>query len=144
LVWRHDDHAALIANNASLRTENAPQMIYKLLFFFGFVWFLLMLVQRQRLGMDLASLTLLLIVGVLALSFSPFWVEKLAQFFEFGTPSMAVVALAIAGLVTVTVILLVMISDLKRKHSELTRQVASLQLKLSELDKITIEQRISN
>jgi len=113
-------------------------MIYKLLFFFGFVWFLLILVQRQRLGMDLASLTLLLIVGVLALSFSPFWVEKLAQFLEFGTPSMAVVALAIAGLVTVAVILLVMISDLKRKHAELTRQVASLQLKLSELDKLTI------
>ena len=119
-------------------------MIYKLLFFVGFVWFLLMLVQRQRLGMDLASFTLLLIVGVLALSFSPYWVEKLAQFFEFGTPSMAVVALAIAGLVTVAVILLVMISDLKRKHAELTRQVASLQLELSELDKITIEQRISN
>ena len=103
-----------------------------------------MLVQRQRLGMDLASLTLLLIVGVLALSFSPYWVEKLAQFFEFSTPSMAVVALAIAGLVTVAVILLVMISDLKRKHAELTRQVASLQIKLSELDKLTIEQRISN
>ena len=119
-------------------------MIYKLIFFLGFVWFLLMLVQRQRLGMDLASLTLLLIVGVLALSFSPYWVEMLAQFFEFGTPSMAVVALAIAGLVTVAVILLVMISDLKRKHAELTRQVASLQLKLSELDNITIEQRLSN
>jgi hypothetical protein len=119
-------------------------MIYKLIFFLGFVWFLLMLVQRQRLGMDLASLTLMLIVGVLALSYSPYWVEMLAQFFEFGTPSMAVVALAIAGLVTVAVILLVMISDLKRKHAELTRQVASLQLKLSELDKITIEQRISN
>ena len=119
-------------------------MIYKLIFFLGFVWFLLMLVQRQRLGMDLASLTLLLIVGVLALSFSPYWVEKLAQFFEFGTPSTAVVALAIAGLVTVAVILLVMISDLKRKHAKLTRQVASLQLKLSELDKLTIEQRISN
>ena len=119
-------------------------MIYKLIFFLGFVWFLLMLVQRQRLGMDLASLTLLLIVGVLALSFSPYWVEKLAQFFEFSTPSMAVVALAIAGLVTVAVILLVMISDLKRKHAELTRQVASLQIKLSELDKLTIEQRISN
>ena len=114
-------------------------MIYKLLFFFSFVWFLLMLVQRQRLGMDLASLTLLLIVGVLALSFSPFWVEKLAQFLEFGTPSMAVVALAIAGLVTVAVILLVMISDLKRKHAQLTRQVASMQLKLSQVDKSSVE-----
>jgi hypothetical protein len=118
-------------------------MIYKLLFFFGFVWFLLMLVQRQRLGMDLASLTLLLIVGVLALSFSPFWVEKLAQFLEFGTPSMAVVALAVAGLVTVAVILLVMISDLKRKHAQLTRQVASMQLKLSQVDKSSVDDQIS-
>lgn len=118
-------------------------MIYKLLFFFGFVWFLLMLVQRQRLGMDLASLTLLLIVGVLALSFSPYWVEKLAQFLEFGTPSMAVVALAIAGLVTVAVILLVMISDLKRKHAQLTRQVASMQLRLSQVDKSSVEDQIS-
>ena len=118
-------------------------MIYKLLFFFGFVWLLLILVQRQQLGMDFASLTLLLIVGVLALSFSPYWVEKLAQFFEFGTPSMAVVALAIAGLVTVAVILLVMISDLKRKHALLTRQVASLQIKLSQADKLAIQNRIS-
>lgn len=118
-------------------------MIYKLLFFIGFVWFLLMLVQRQRLGMDLASLTLVLIVGVLALSFSPYWVEKLAQFLEFGTPSMAVVALAIAGLVTVAVILLVMISDLKLKHAQLTRQVASMQLKLSQVDKTSIEDQIS-
>ena len=116
-------------------------MIYKLLFFFGFVWLLLILVQRQRLGMDLASLTLLLIVGVMALSFSPYWVEKLAQFFEFGTPSMAVVALAIAGLLTVAVILLVMVSDLKRKHVLLTRQVASLQLLLSQADKTAIKDR---
>ena len=94
-----------------------------------------MLVQRRRLGMDLASMTLLLIVCVLALSFSPYWVEKLAQFFEFGSPSMAVVAPVIAGLVTVSVILLVMISDLKRKHGELTRQVVNLQLKLWELKK---------
>ncbi len=118
-------------------------MIYKLIFFFGFVWFLLMLVQRQRLGMDLASLTLVLIVCVLALSFSPYWVEKLAQFLEFGTPSMAVVALAIAGLVTVAVILLVMISDLKRKHAQLTRQVASMQLKLSKEEKPSLEDQIS-
>ena len=118
-------------------------MIYKLLFFFGFVWFLLMLVQRQRLGMDLASLTLLLIVGVLALSFSPYWVEKLAQFLEFGTPSMAVVALAIAGLVTVAVIQLVMISDIKRKHAQLTRQVASMQLKLTKSDKPSVEDQSS-
>jgi hypothetical protein len=69
---------------------------------------------------------------VLALSFSPYWVEKLAQFFDFGTPSMAVIALAIAGLVTVAVILLVMISDLKRKQALITRQLAALQIKLSQ------------
>jgi hypothetical protein len=110
-------------------------MIFKLLFFVGFVCILLMLVQRQRLGMDLASLTLALLVGVFAMSFSPYWVERLAQFFEFGTPSMAVVALAIAGLVTVAVILLVMVSDLKRKHALLTRQLAGLQLRLSQESK---------
>ena len=110
-------------------------MIFKFLFFVGFVWILLMLVQRQRLGIDLASLTLALLVGVFALSFSPYWVEKLAQFFEFGTPSMAVVARAIAGLVTVAVILLVMVSDLKRKHALLTRQLAGLQLRLSQENK---------
>ena len=107
-------------------------MIFKLIFFISFVWVLLMLVQRQKLGMDLASLTLVLIVCVLALSFSPYWVEKLAQFFDFGTPSMAVIALAIAGLVTVAVILLVMISDLKRKQALITRQLAALQIKLSQ------------
>ena len=73
-------------------------MIFKLLFFVGFALILLMLVQRQRLGMDLASLTIALLVVVFALSVSPYWVERLAQFFKFGTPSMAVVALAIAGL----------------------------------------------
>ena len=138
MPWLHK-----VSTSDSLAKEDDYQMIYKLLFFFGFVWLLLMLVQRQRLGMDLASLTLLLIVGVLALSFSPYWVEKLAQFFEFGTPSMAVVALAIAGLVTVAVILLVMISDLKRKHAQLTRQVASMQLKLSKADKPSVEDQTS-
>jgi hypothetical protein len=110
-------------------------MIFKLLFFVSFVWILLMLVQRQKLGMDLASFTLVLLVAVFALSFSPYWVERLAQFFEFGTPSMAVVALAIAGLVTVAVILLVMVSDLKRKHALLTRQLAGFQLRLSQENK---------
>ena len=118
-------------------------MIFKLIFFISFVWLLLILVQRQRLEMDLASLTLLLIVGVLALSFSPYWVEKLAQFFEFGTPSMAVIALAIAGLVTVAVILLVMVSDLKRKHAMLTRQLTSLQLKINQEEKPNLPDRNS-
>ena len=93
--------------------------------------------------MDFASLTILLIVGVLALSFSLYWVEKLAQFFEFGTPSMPVDALAITGLVTIAVIILVMISDFNRKHAQLTRQGVSFQLRLSRADKSSNEDRIS-
>ena len=106
-------------------------MIFKILFFVIFFWILLRLVQKQRLGMDLASLTILLIVGVLALSFSPYWVERIAALLEFSTPSMAVVALVVAGLVTISVILLVMVSDLKRKQANLTRQLASLELKVN-------------
>jgi hypothetical protein len=54
---------------------------------------------------------------------------------------MAVIALAIAGLVTVAVILLVMVSDLKRKHAMLTRQLASLQLKMNQEEKPTLPDR---
>ena len=107
-------------------------MIFKVLFFVIFFWVLLLLVQRQRLGMDLASFTILLIVGVFALSFSPFWVERIAAFLEFGTPSMAVVALVVACLVTIAVILLVMVTDLKRKQANLTRQLARLEIKIKE------------
>ena len=106
-------------------------MIFKILFFMTISWLLLRLVQRQRLGLDLASLTILLIVGVLALSFSPYWVERIAAFLEFGTPSMAVVALVVAGLVTISLILSVMVSDLKRKHANLTRQLARLELRVN-------------
>ena len=106
-------------------------MIYKILFFMTFFWVLLRLVQRQRLGMDLASFTILLILGVLALSFSPYLVERIAAFLEFGTPSMAIVALVVVGLVSISVILSVMVSDLKRKHANLTRQLASLELRVN-------------
>ena len=74
-------------------------MTFKLLFFFAFVWVLLRLVQRDRLALDLASFTILLILVVMGLSFSPYLVERIAAFLQFGTPSMAVVALVIAGLV---------------------------------------------
>jgi hypothetical protein len=104
-------------------------MIYKLLFIFVFVWGLIRLVQRGRLSLDLASFTLLLIVAVLGLSFSPYWVERIAAFLQFGTPSMAVVALLIVGLVTVSVILSVMVSDLKRKQAHLIRQMARFEMK---------------
>jgi len=105
-------------------------MIFKILFFMIFFWVLLRLVQQQLLGMDLASFTILLILCVLALSFSPYWVERIAAFLEFGTPSMAIVALVVAGLMTISVILSVMVSDLKRKHANLTRQLARLELKV--------------
>ena len=106
-------------------------MTFKLLFIVGFVWVLLRLVQRERLALDLASFTMLLIVVVLALSFSSYWVERTAAFLQFGTPSMAVVALVIAGLVTVSVILSVMVSDLKRRQARLIRQMARLEMKIS-------------
>ena len=106
-------------------------MTFKFLFIVGFVWILLRLVQRERLALDLASFTMLLIVVVLGLSFSPYWVEKAASFFQFGTPPMVVVALVIAGLVTMSVILSVMLSDLKRKQARLIRQMARLEFKIS-------------
>ena len=106
-------------------------MTYKLLFIFGFMWILLRLVQRDRLSLDLASFTLLLIVVALGLSFSSYLVEKIAAFLQFGTPSMAVVALVIAGLVTVSMILSVMVSDLKRQQVNLLRQMARLEMKNS-------------
>jgi hypothetical protein len=105
-------------------------MTFKILFILGFIWILLRLVQRERLALDLASLTMLLIFVVLSLSFSPYWVEKIAVFLDFGTPSMAVVALVIAGLVTVSIILAVMISDLKRKQALLIRQMSRLEMKI--------------
>ncbi len=106
-------------------------MNFKLLFVFVFVWTILRLVQRERLGLDLASLTLLLIVAVMGLSFSPYFVERIAALLQFGTPSMAVVALVTGGLVTVSVILSVMLSDLKRKQAHLIRQIAKLEIKFS-------------
>ena len=106
-------------------------MTFKLLFIIGFVWIVLSLVQRERLALDLASFTLLLIVAVMGLSFSPYWVERIAAFLHFGTPSMAVVALVIAGLVTVSAILSVMVSDLKREQAHLIRQMVRLEMKSS-------------
>jgi len=106
-------------------------MIYKLFFILIIVFVLLRLVQRERLALDIASITITLIVVVLGLSFSPYWVEKIAAFLEFGTPSMAVVALVIAGLIIVSVILSVMVSDLKRNQAHLIRQIARLEIKFS-------------
>ena len=106
-------------------------MIVKLFFIAAFVWVLLRLVQRERLALDLASLTLILIVVVMGLSFSPYLVERIAAIFQFGRPSMAVVALMITGLVAVSVILSIMVSDLKRAQARLIRQIARLEMKTS-------------
>ena len=106
-------------------------MIVKLLFITGFVWVLLRLVQRERLALDLASLTLILIVVVMGLSFSPYLVERIAAIFQFGRPSMAVVALMITGLVAVSVILSIMVSDLKRTQARLIRQMARMEMNMS-------------
>jgi hypothetical protein len=106
-------------------------MIIKLLCIAGFVWILLRLVQRERLALDLASVTIILIVAVMGLSFSPYLVERIAAILQFGRPSMAVVALLIAGLVAVSVILSIMVSDLKRAQARLIRQMARLEMQTS-------------
>lgn len=108
-------------------------MSFKLLFVIGFVWTLLRLVQRERLSLDLASFTASLIVVVLMMSFSPYWVELLASILGFGTPSMAVVALITACLIIMAVILSVMVSDLKSKQARLIRQLSRLELQLDRL-----------
>ena len=123
----------LYVNDGFIRLKDAAQMNLKLLFMLVFVLILLRLVQRERLALDLASLTLLLIVAVMGLSFSPYWVERIAALLQFGTPSMAVVALVTGGLVTVSVILSVMLSDLKRKQAHLIRQIVRLEIKVSKI-----------
>jgi hypothetical protein len=105
-------------------------MIYKLFFILTIIFVLLRLVQKGRLGLDLASLTIIMILAVLGLSFSPYWVEKIATFLQFGTPSMSVVALVISGLTIVSMILSVMVSDLKRNQARMIRQIARLEIKI--------------
>ena len=110
-------------------------MTFKLLFVLAFVGVLLRLVQRERLSLDLASLTLVLILGVLVLSFSPFWVERIAAVLDFSTPAMSVVALGLVGLLVLCVILSVMISELKHRQARLVRQLAQMEARLSNLEK---------
>lgn len=107
-------------------------MTFKLLFVLVFVWLLLRLVQRERLSLDLASLTMVLIVAVLGLSFSPYWVERIALVLEFSNPAMSVVALMLVGLMALCLILAVSISDLRRRHALLVRQLAQLQTKIAQ------------
>ncbi len=110
-------------------------MTFKLLFVLAFVGVLLRLVQRERLSLDLASLTLVMILGVLLLSFSPFMVERIAAVLDFSTPAMSVVALVLVGLLVLCVIMAVMISDLKHRQAQLVRQLAQMQARLSNLEK---------
>lgn len=107
-------------------------MILKLAFLLGFVWVMLMLVQRDRLSMDLASMALLLLAGALAVSLSPYLVERVAGFLDFGTPAMAIVGVAVACLSSVCLALAVMVTDLKRHRAQVTRQLARLELQLLE------------
>jgi hypothetical protein len=44
---------------------------------------------------------------------------------------MVIVALVVAGLVTISLILSVMVSDLKRRHANMTRQLARLELRVN-------------
>ena len=104
----------------------------KLAFLLGFVWVMLRLVQRDRLSMDLASLVLLLLAGALAISLSPYLVERVAAFLDFGTPAMAIVGIAVACLTSVCLALSVMVTDLKRHRAQATRQLARLELRLAE------------
>lgn len=106
-------------------------MIFKLMFVVTFVWLLLRLVQHERLSLDLASLTLVMILCVLALSFSPFLVERIAVALEFSNPAMSVIALALVGLVVLCLILAVSVSDLRRRQAIFVRQLARLQSRLS-------------
>ncbi len=110
-------------------------MTFKLLFVLAFVGVLLRLVQRERLSLDLASLTLVMILGVLLLSFSPFMVERIAAVLDFSTPAMSVVALVLVGLLVLCVILSVMISDLKHRQARLVRQLAQMEARLLTLEK---------
>ena len=109
-------------------------MTFKLLFVLVFVGVLLRLVQRERLSLDLASLTLVLILAVLVLSFSPFWVERIAAVLDFSTPALSVVALVLVGLLVLCVILAVTVSDLKHRQARLVRQLAVLQSRLSQVE----------
>ena len=106
-------------------------MIFKLIFFVGFVGVLLRLVQRERLSLDLASLTFVLIASILALSFSPYFVERIAALLEFSNPAMSVIAMVLVGLLVLCLILAVSVSDLRRRQSLLIRQLAQLQHRLT-------------
>ena len=109
-------------------------MILKLLFFAAYIGVLFHLVRKDRLSLDLASAAFILILFVLGLSFSPFWVERIAAVLNFSTPAMAIVALTMAGLISLCLVLAVTLSDLIRRQGLLMRQLALFELRLSSME----------
>ena len=128
MVSRFKDISKIYSNHDTFCIEYGTKMIYKLIFFIFLTWIVLLLVQNKKLGIDLALFIIILILIVLAISFSPYLVNLLAKIFDIGTPSMAVVALIVAGLVSVVIILLTIVTDLKRKYVFLMRKLAQLEL----------------
>lgn len=98
--------------------------IFVALLVFGILW----LVRRQSLSLDFAWLLFLLLAGVLGISLSPWAVEGLAEIFGFGTPAMAVVALAIAALIGICMVLAVELNALKKQNRLLIRKIAAVEL----------------
>lgn len=103
-------------------------MILRLMFVLCLVAGIFWLVRRHYLSLDFAWLLFLMLAVVLGVSLSPTVVESLAHAFDFGTPAMAVVALAIAALIGICLVLAVELTALKKQNALLLRKVASLEL----------------
>jgi hypothetical protein len=103
-------------------------MILRLMFVLCLVAGIFWLVRRHYLSLDFAWLLFLMLAVVLGVSLSPTVVESLAHVFDFGTPAMAVVALAIAALIGICLVLAVELTALKKQNALLLRKVASLEL----------------
>jgi|GEM_PF-1086703 len=103
-------------------------MILRLMFVLCLVAGIFWLVRRHYLSLDFAWLLFLMLAMVLGVSLSPTVVESLAYLFDFGTPAMAVVALAIAALIGICLVLAVELTALKKQNALLLRKVASLEL----------------
>ena len=110
-------------------------MTFKVFFVAAYIFALFFLVRKDRLSLDLASITFILILFVLGLSFSPFLVERIAAALDFSTPAMAVVALTIVGLISLSLVLAVTVSDLILRQGFLIRQMAQLEMRLYNAEK---------
>jgi len=117
-------------------------MILKLFFIASYISVLLYLVRKDRLSLDLASAAFILILCVLGLSFSPYWVERIAAALDFSTPAMAIVALTMVGLISLCLVLAVTLSDLIRRQGLLIRQLALFELRLSSAERQTRGQTV--